>query len=161
MDIAVDGSLEIVATLIDVGFSTRHNFNLLSITSLWQQGWSTQSGKIHGLFLAGAGQKRGHCLSVCQVLIWCPKNHCSYIPLPPLTSSSRILCAHPNLTTAPTLLAHKQSLNLMLHNATQPLPTSSTGHEAWVPLRTIKRIFRISCSRHFSQMLPDLPQRVA
>jgi hypothetical protein len=41
-----DGSLGVVATLTDVGFSTRHNFNLLSVTSLWQQGWSTQSGDL-------------------------------------------------------------------------------------------------------------------
>ena len=39
-----DGLLGIVATLTHVGFSKRHNFNLLSVTSLWQQGWSTQSG---------------------------------------------------------------------------------------------------------------------
>jgi hypothetical protein len=38
-----------VATLTDVGFTTRHNFNLLSVTSLWQQGWSTQSGNSEGL----------------------------------------------------------------------------------------------------------------
>jgi hypothetical protein len=31
-----DSSLGIVATLTDVGFSTWHNFNLLSVTSLWQ-----------------------------------------------------------------------------------------------------------------------------
>jgi hypothetical protein len=48
-----DGSLGIVATLTDVGFSTRHNFNLLSVTSLWQQGWSTQSGDSEGLSIIG------------------------------------------------------------------------------------------------------------
>jgi hypothetical protein len=35
-----DGLLGIVAALTDVGFSTRHNFILLSVTSLWQQSWS-------------------------------------------------------------------------------------------------------------------------
>ena len=48
-----DSSLGIVATLTDVGFSTRHNFNLLSVTSLWQQGWSTQSGDSEGLSIIG------------------------------------------------------------------------------------------------------------
>jgi hypothetical protein len=47
------GLLGIVATLTDVGFSTRHNFNLLSVTSLWQQGWSTQSGDSEGLSIIG------------------------------------------------------------------------------------------------------------
>jgi hypothetical protein len=49
-----DGLLGIiVATLTDVGFSTRHNFNLLSVTSLWLQGWSTQSGDSDGLSILG------------------------------------------------------------------------------------------------------------
>jgi hypothetical protein len=48
-----DGLLGIVATLTDVGFSKRHNFNLLSVTSLWQQGWSTQSGDFEGLSILG------------------------------------------------------------------------------------------------------------
>jgi hypothetical protein len=48
-----DGSLGIVATLTHVGFSERHNFNLLSVTSLWQQGWSTQSGDSEGLSIIG------------------------------------------------------------------------------------------------------------
>jgi hypothetical protein len=42
-----DNSLGIVATLTDVGF------NLLSVTSLWQQGWSTQSGDSEGLSIIG------------------------------------------------------------------------------------------------------------
>ena len=48
-----DGLVGIVATLTDVGFNTRHNFNLLSVTSLWQQGWSTQSGDSEGLSIIG------------------------------------------------------------------------------------------------------------
>jgi hypothetical protein len=48
-----DGLLGIVATLTDVGYSKRHNFNLLSVTSLWQQGWSTQSGDSEGLTILG------------------------------------------------------------------------------------------------------------
>jgi hypothetical protein len=49
-----DGLLGIVATLTHVGFSKRHNFNLLSVTSLWQQGWSTQSaGDSEGLSIIG------------------------------------------------------------------------------------------------------------
>jgi hypothetical protein len=36
-----------------VGFSTRYNFILLSVTSLWQQGWSTQSGDSEGLSIIG------------------------------------------------------------------------------------------------------------
>jgi hypothetical protein len=48
-----DGSLGIVATLTYVGFSTRHNFNVLSVTSLWQQGWSTQCGISKGLIIIG------------------------------------------------------------------------------------------------------------
>jgi hypothetical protein len=48
-----DSSLGIMATLTDVGFSTWHNFNLLSVTSLWQQGWSTQSGDSEGLSIIG------------------------------------------------------------------------------------------------------------
>jgi hypothetical protein len=58
-----DSLLGIVAALTDVGFSTRHNFNLLSVTSLWQQGQSTQSGDSEGLVkLNGIRDTReGHC----------------------------------------------------------------------------------------------------
>jgi hypothetical protein len=48
-----DGLLGIVATLTNVRFSLRHNFNLLSDTSLWQQGWSAESGDSEGLIIMG------------------------------------------------------------------------------------------------------------
>jgi hypothetical protein len=48
-----DSSLGMAATLTDVGFSMWHNFNLLSVTSLWQQGRSMQSGDSEGLSIIG------------------------------------------------------------------------------------------------------------
>lgn len=48
-----DGTLGLIATLKDVGYNTNHNFNLLSITCLWELGWSTQSGDSDGIVLLG------------------------------------------------------------------------------------------------------------
>jgi limonene-1,2-epoxide hydrolase len=46
-------ALGIVATLTDVGYSKRHNFNLLSVTSLWQQGCSTKAGNSEIMSIIG------------------------------------------------------------------------------------------------------------
>ena len=109
-----EGSLGLIATLKDVGFSTRHNFNLLSITCLWQLGWSTQSGDSDGIVLLGPDG-----VSVIKFDIGVRTTRgavyvCRFVRLPRVADGTEILGANPSprlkkmtILAAHRLLGHK------------------------------------------------------